>query len=190
MRRPGALPLGVVPLPVLVAALVTGCAAYERVDIIVDPHPARTAFAGGSHWDARARPGLGRGIPAWYDRLRGGATHGPRGAATNAPVRLTLGSSSPTDRAALSLVALALQRVAAAGGPRSILDGLEHFARAGLPRFVIHLDHRDGRGRETWIIDRAWALRKLDGGGVLVWQGELGPVLRSLSLVLPPRMPP
>lgn len=179
-------------LSAVAAALLAGCVAYERAEITIDPNPARATYAGRSPWEARARarPGGGRwaevraSSPGWglgsRDRRRG------RSAPTG-PVRLTLGSSAPTDRAALSLVGLALDRVPAVGSLRGIIEGLQYFSHAGDPRFTVHLEHANGRGAETWVIDRAWALRKLDGGAVLVWQGELGSVIRTLSLVLPPR---
>jgi hypothetical protein len=178
------------------AILLAGCVAYERAEITIDPNPARATHVASSPWEEPHKAGRaprspgGRwaearaSSPGWglgsRDRRRGRSA--PAG-----PVRLTLGSSAPTDRAALSLVALALDRVPAVGSVRSIIEGLQYFSHAGDPRFTVHLEHANGRGAETWVIDRAWALRKLDGGAVLVWQGELGPVIRTLSLVIPPR---
>ncbi len=153
------------------AALVAGCGAFERAEV---------ELAGGPATVARTRDGTSP------------ARRGPSGA------RVTLTSADRAERASLGLVVAALDLASALGKPRSALDGIEHFARADGPHLVIRLERAGGRGRETWLIDNTWALRRLDrpvdhntaqrtgrSGAVLVWEGRLAPAMETLSLVLP-----
>jgi hypothetical protein len=149
------------------AALGAGCRVYERAEIEVSLRSA----------SARAREGM---------------LLAPDGAAADdgSGFRTVLGSSDGTSRAELGLVASALDFVGAHGRARSVVDGLEHFARDGNgPRVVIRIKRAGRGGDETWLLDRTWGLRRMDCGAMLVWEGELGPVLERLSVVLRGRGP-
>ena len=85
-------------------------------------------------------------------------------------------------------MASALDFVGAHGRPRSVVEGLDHFSHNGTgPRIEIRIERAGERDGEAWLLDRTWALRRMGCGAMLVWQGELGPVLERLSLVLPRR---
>jgi len=102
-----------------------------------------------------------------------------------ADFKLTLTASGSTSRAELGLLTSALEFVGAHGRARSIVDGLAHFSGgATRPRMIIRIDHVDPCEDETWLLDRNWALRKLGCGAVLAWEGDLGPVLDRLSVIL------
>ncbi|MHC5054988.1 MAG: hypothetical protein ACYTKD_09770 [Planctomycetota bacterium] len=143
-------------------ALGAGCSAYERAEIEVSLRSA----------SARAPEGM---------------LLSPDGAAAGdgSGFKRVVGSSDGTSRAELGLVTSALDFVGAHGRARSVVDGLEHFARDGNgPRVVIRIERAGGRGDETWLLDRTWGLRRMDCGAMLVWEGELGPVLERLSVIL------
>jgi len=143
-------------------AFVAGCSAYELAEIEVFLRPVATT------------PSecviVGRENP------------GPDG---GCGLKLTLSSSGGTSRAELGLVSSALDFVGAHARARSVVDGLAHFARDGQgPRVTVRMERAGGRGVETWLLDRTWALRRMAGGAMLVWEGELKPVLDRISVVL------
>ena len=106
-------------------------------------------------------------------------------AAAGPAFRTTLASSKGTSRAELGLVASALDFVGAHARARSLVDGLDHFARDGRgPRVVVRIDRAGGRAGETWLLDRTWALRRMGCGAMLAWEGDLAPVLERLDVVL------
>jgi hypothetical protein len=149
---------------VAASAFGAGCSVYERAEIKV----SRRAIA------ARAPDGALL-IPISDGPVDDGGVD----------FRMTLASSGGTSQAELGLVASALDFVGAHAQIRSVVDGLGHFSRESRgPRVIIRIEHAGGRGDETWILDRTWALRKMACGAMLVWEGELAPVLERLSIVL------
>jgi hypothetical protein len=149
--------------------LVGGCSAYERAEIEVSLRPSGARELDGALL-IPSRPA--RKAP---DAARNGAAN----------LRLTLGASGGTSRAELGLVTSALEFVGAHGRARSVVDGLAHFDSEGTwPRVVIRMDNASFRQGEVWLLDRTWAMRRLGCGATLVWEGELGPVLERLAVVL------
>ncbi len=194
---------------VAATAIGGGCSAYEWAEIEVSQRaPVARAIEGALlipvptlNWpvddgDAGTRlyPAAGsgdatvsrRGSPGRFPRRTLQGRAGAQSARFESPdLRVTLSSSSKTSRAELGLVASALDFVGVNARPRSVVDGLAHFSdNATQPRVVIRIERTGGRGAETWILNRTWALRRMDGGAMLVWEGELGPVLDRLSVVL------
>jgi len=184
---------------VAASALVTGCSAYELAEIeVTQGTPVARASKGpllmlegrahdgyvGVRGDPAAAGGhttvFRRSFPRWAPDRRAGA------ASPCLPdTRVTLSSSENTSRAELGLVASALGFVGAHARARSVVDGLAHFARDGSgPRVTVRMERARGRGAETWLLDRTWALRRMGCGAMLVWEGELAPVLDRLSVVL------
>jgi len=203
MRRGARSGFSVALAGVAASALVAGCSAYELAEIhVTQGAPVARASKGsllmldgcagdgyvGVRGDSAAASGhttvfrrgnSGRSARWAPDRRTGAAS--PRFPDT----RVTLSSSENTSRAELGLVMSALDFVGAHARARSVVDGLEHFARDGSgPRVTVRMERAGGQGAETWLLDRKWALRRMGCGAMLVWEGELAPVLDRLAVVL------
>jgi len=162
MRRGTRSGFTVAPAAVATVALVAGCTAYELAEIEVFPRPVATAPS--------------------ECLIVGREDSAPEG---GGGLKLTLSSSGGTSRAELGLVSSALEFVGAHARARSVVDGLAHFARDGSgPRVTVRMERARRGCAETWLLDRNWALRRMGCGAMLVWEGELGPVLDRLSIVL------
>jgi hypothetical protein len=89
-------------------------------------------------------------------------------------------------------VRAAVGLAAAAGQARRAGSALGHFAslcvQDATPHlaerrtaFVVDLCRQPPFGREHWIVDAQWALRMLEGGGILAWQGDFAHVVATLA---------
>ena len=96
-----------------------------------------------------------------------------------------LDSSDAASRSDLGLLRAALALTSALGEPRPAMEGDAHFAGPSDAYLAIGL--RGGGTVETWRLDGGWATRQLPGGAMLVWEGDLAPVVDAVLLAAPGR---
>jgi len=168
-RRPGAR--SALLLAVLPPLLCLGCSGYRRVDVssVVSVRQAAPAPSG-------------RGLREMAQTV-------------NVSWQVSIDSSVGTGRAGLRLLRAALDFAGASGRTRLASQALAHFGvsangtirnpSAGCVR--IDVFRTDGLGRESWLVDSNWAVRKLESGALLAWEGDFTDVLSALKLILPAR---
>jgi hypothetical protein len=110
-----------------------------------------------------------------------------------------LDSSTGSGKSELRLLHAALGLAGAAGHTRTAATALRHFRgssgalshkKDGQLPLLVRIHRSDQLGKETWLVDGTWVLRKLDGGAVLAWKGDFGTVTSTLMLLLPASRPP
>jgi hypothetical protein len=107
--------------------------------------------------------------------------------------RARLDDSIGTGRSSLGLLHAALDLAGASGRPRLARDALAHFSVAATDDswavadggIAVDIARADGLGHERWIVDPAWMLRRLRGGGLIARQGDFADVVAALQLMLP-----
>jgi hypothetical protein len=117
---------------------------------------------------------------------------GARAARTRQWRQATLDAGTSGGRSELGLLRASLEMAGATGQRRIAARGVDHFRRAASAwpsdgtegrTFVVRTVADSPHGNERWLIDLRWAVRELDGGALLAWEGRFDEVVSTLELL-------